>query len=631
MIKCIIDGSTAYPELKNNIKITYANPYVHDSGSYTYQITFPMSIMENRKLFRNVSRFEVGKRLPDYEECQLYYNNRLLISGKGTVTSITQDSVKLQIVGGKSRIKFNSEMTCHFIDEIQAYDTVQLPTEQARKLVRIKDGPLMVTTLYRIGSDTDTILLSSTFIGNKDQQGRPMYAFNPTWDETNDRTVNRIAILDGTAWLWRPAVQPYLLYVLRKVLEYEGFTLQRNDLDREPWDRLVICSARQGTDIRLALPHWTVYTFIEEVRKLFNVTFKFNELSKTVDIVSTNEVISNDAVSYLAADEYSVEYDEDGMKNIIVSNLQYDFPDSANRSGDEIIPTSLFKKFKHLVFDDYNDMQNAWSAATKKEKMTTIYQVGERYYISVIDEETFGDSNPYMSEVGVFTPLIRNADSDEYEGFSIVPVAVYRDKLSNLFDEVDFLNDQTMLSHTVFLPSITNEKEAEGGSPACENEEYYTTVQEALADESLVENKEENTDEKMQVMFQAQMLQNTFTSGTVFPESTIDSSYRQFRYPSCFTGTEKYYIFIQVELASLSLHDRGNAGSSHIVSIGDLHGTIPADTHNLMTIRFLTDEIPDPSNIFIFRNKKFICQKVELEVSENGIDPVKAGYFYELK
>ena len=54
------------------------------------------------------------------------------------------------------------------------------------------------------------------------------------------------------------------------------------------------------------------------------------------------------------------------------------------------------------------------------------------------------------------------------------------------------------------------------------------------------------------------------------------------------------------------------------------------DSHNLQCIKFLTDDIPDPSKIYIFHNRRYICQKVELEVSGEGISRLKTGYFYEI-
>lgn len=106
MIVCSLNGKTAYPSSSDKIKVTYENQFVKDSGSYTYDISFPMDIARNREIFNNVQRLDVKKKVDDFDDCKLYADNRLIISGKGTVTSITNDTVKLQIVGGKSRIKY---------------------------------------------------------------------------------------------------------------------------------------------------------------------------------------------------------------------------------------------------------------------------------------------------------------------------------------------------------------------------------------------------------------------------------------------------------------------------------------------------------------------------------------------
>lgn len=52
MITCIINGHRAYPISTSSIKVTYANQYVTDDGEYTYDITFPMNILENRVIFK---------------------------------------------------------------------------------------------------------------------------------------------------------------------------------------------------------------------------------------------------------------------------------------------------------------------------------------------------------------------------------------------------------------------------------------------------------------------------------------------------------------------------------------------------------------------------------------------------
>lgn len=77
------------------------------------------------------------------------------------------------------------------------------------------------------------------------------------------------------------AVQPNLMYIFRKVVEYEGYTLKRNDFDCKPWNLLYIASAYKTRELRRALPHWSSYTFIEEFRKLFNATI-FLMISKNL-------------------------------------------------------------------------------------------------------------------------------------------------------------------------------------------------------------------------------------------------------------------------------------------------------------------------------------------------------------
>ena len=54
------------------------------------------------------------------------------------------------------------------------------------------------------------------------------------------------------------------------------------------------------------------------------------------------------------------------------------------------------------------------------------------------------------------------------------------------------------------------------------------------------------------------------------------------------------------------------------------------EKHNQITIKFYTDEIPDPSKIYVFRNKRFVCEKVEMNVTKDGIEKEKTGYFYEI-
>lgn len=262
MLLCTLDGKKGYPSTKNNIKVTLENPFVKDSGTYSYDIIFPMEIDANRRLFANVHRLDVQKTATTFEQCLLYVDNRLVMQGKGIITAITNDTVKVQIVGGKSRIKYNSKFENHYIDEIN-FPPVSITHGYDKEAYAQwgLDEPTRTELARRAFLLID--LTKSNFVG---QPG--IAAFNPIWDETNDTCSNGICVGDISNWsvngktwhggnrafMYNLAVQPNLMYVLRKVIENEGYTLLQNDYDKEPWNRLLIANATRSLRIKDALP-----------------------------------------------------------------------------------------------------------------------------------------------------------------------------------------------------------------------------------------------------------------------------------------------------------------------------------------------------------------------------------------
>lgn len=638
MIHCTIDGKVGYPTTTDKIKVTYENQYINDSGSYTYDISFPMTIHENRMLFHNIHRFDVKKKTAAFEECRLYVDNRLVMSGKGTVISISDTVVKLQIVGGKSRIKYNSNFENHYIDEIP-FPAVHLnrgiDTEGYAKL------GMQTVDMSKYSRFIMIDLRKGCYVG---EEG--VAAFNPIFDETNNVMSNFPAklqysklIVGGKAfptdkaytYMINAAVQPYLFYVLRKVLEYEGYTITANGLDKDPWNRLVIASARRSCNIGDALPHWTVYKFLEEVRKLFNASFVFNEVKKTVEIRCTSELYGNDTVCYDALDEYSCEYDEDGLQNIATSNVAYALAESENRSWKDVIPQDVMKRFEVRECATSSEMHDIMEKMTKKERMTTIFKVmtTRSYFISAMQAVVEAKPDDLTEQVvmcGFFNPLIRDMDNSSTEELDISPVAFgWLKRFCFLKDApVDgmffFYASDEIGNYKAYIPSIANEHEPSAEDYTQDDDgEYFLSVQDAIEGEE-DDTAEEESDDKMQIMFQGRMVANLKMASSFAPSSTEDADSYWCRYPTPYTDwrpARGWPIGLE-EKGSLSL---------------ELSPFFSADTdidrNNLLCIKFVTDEIPDPSRIYTFHNKRFICQKVEMQVGTEGIDRLKTGYFYE--
>lgn len=628
MIHCTVNGKSAVPSSTDKIKVTYANQYIEDSGSYTYDITFPMSIHANQVVFANVHRFDVHKPTNAFDDCKLFADNRLFISGKGTVTSVSDSAVKLQIVGGKSRIKYNSKFEQHYIDDID-YPDVKITSG----IDAMRYGQMGVTSVD-CRTKPSMVLFDLTNGVNVGQPGVAL--FYPIYDETHDCMSNYLAaatfdkltfeghkLPGGTVPFMRVlAVQPNLLYVLTYIIKTEGYTVIRNDYDCAPWRRLYIASARRSCLIKHALPHWSVYTFIEEFRKLFNASFVFDDVAMTVSIIATNELTDNEAVSYDCLDEYSAEYDEDGLSNLATSNVEYDFDDSTVRDWREFIPLSVLKQYPVLTYDNTDAMTDAASAMTVKERRSTIFKVGYTYYIWAMLPKNGGPESKGETEqrtlCGLFNPIMRDKEIDNVVDLKMIPVAMSQRKRIHSKMLLPFTD--RIPNKIVCMPSMSNDKDTSLDNMTVDDDgDYYVSVQDAMQGADISSN-EEDADEKIRLMFSGDWVRD-LENGKVVQGGTFGNDNTYTRYPICLTDSRMYPKLTGVgEDVSLSL-ERMPYNNNVNVEI---------DTHNLYCVKFVTDDIPDPSKIYIFHNRRFVCQKIEMDVSNDGIGKLKTGYFYEM-
>lgn len=620
MITCVINGMAAYPAASQSIKLTYANQYVTDDGEYSYDINFPMSIMDNRRVFHNVSRFDVSKVTQKFNDCKLYVSGRLILSGVGTIISVTESEIKLQIVGGKSRIKYNDRMTKHYIDEI-SYGTADKPgytvdkgwSQGFKNLQKIND-------IYRLDED------KSKFLG---VEGK--WCFVPVRDETNDMIANFVGV-DRTKqfigynapFVMNLAVQPNLMYIFRKVVEYEGYTLKRNDFDCKPWNLLYIASAYKTRELRKALPHWSSYTFIEEFRKLFNATIVFDDIRKTCSVINASELTTVDSVEIEPLDEYTTDYDEDGsLSTSSTANLEYNLGDSANRDNYEVISKKVFNSFESFHNEEIS-LDNQFVSTTmlwseKKKRQTIIENFGD-YYIYVEDEN--GKKSWELS--GIWSPLIRDKSSEDYVDLNISPAA----------QVVEDINFKTGLLEDKYyekrcLLSIPNNKEPDSKDCDIDEDGYsYTSVQDALDDESMLDTTEDEQ-ECMNIFF---ILPGRVQIGG--PNTTSLSWVgNKSRWPQFLTDyriNEDYRYSgiadIFYDFYSLSLRKKREIGAT---CLGSLHDNgLKIDNKNCLQVKFKSEVIPDPSNTYIIHNKKYVCEKIELEVKDDQIEPIFVGYFY---
>jgi hypothetical protein len=71
--------------------------------------------------------------------------------------------------------------------------------------------------------------------------------------------------------------------------------------------------------------------------------------------------------------------------------------------------------------------------------------------------------------------------------------------------------------------------------------------------------------------------------------------------------------------------------SSATESIAKLQvNSVKIDLNKKETFRFVANTPPDVSGVFLIRGKKYLCEKVEYDITDSGVHPLMTGYFYEI-
>jgi len=602
MIKCTINGRNAIPSLKDKVKLTKENPFVKSSGSYTYDVIFPLAILDNVRVFGAVHRLDVSKEVKTYEDCALYAGNRLIIRGKGTVTSITDSEVRLQIISGDSASAYNIESESVFIDRM-------VYPEIAAKY--LEDRPEVADELE-----------SKRFIG---EEGKYIFQLThiaggeTTGPNANSGYVNAVAKVDGSVCLTRMAVQPSLLFVMKWVLKNMGYTPDLSAFDRKPWSDLYIANVTITKEIRWALPHWKAGTLLDEFRKLFNAVFFFDEEAKTVKAVPYTENSLAETVALEVIDEFESNFDEDGLEYLGASNIAYSL--SENHEDCVDLSRVILKHFQTLDFANQRELNNWITENGERKRMTTFFRL-QTPLVSLVNlnyyrrEELENRIRYSLIQAGVFRPLLRDMDSDTTVEFRIVPVAMTGSEADQHYEFYTFtsmgdaaIGTRETLDH-IIVPIVDEREE----------DDEYVSVCEAVEEDAELE--EDNTEESgiMEVMFAT----SPYTYNQVQGISGV---------PLLPKAATALYQYGSNSFASLTLNPVDG-----VQSVGDFHKTSiktandkTVDGNDEMIFKFLYDGIPDPMKKYNIHNKLYLCSKIEISITPEGdIDRLMTGYFYEI-
>ena len=678
MIQIFLDGKLAIPKDNVNIKLTCENPFFTKSASYTYDVELPLDIAENRAIFGYLNRMDVGKESRTLE-AQLIVDNRTLLTGTAHIISITEAVVKVQLLGEAASYNYGNKMAKTYIDELDLGDWfwetfpdgkhVGLnPTTYASewqyydKSIRFKGTSQFI--LSQLNQDPD----NPNWLGNPNDNiymralseiysGKYNWVAFPTYNSSADVYCNKIAYrMDShnprqsatKCFEWRDGdmdgdvnnyvasfcIQPYFWLMVEKIAKATGFDLAREDnilYTDSFFKKIFIVSVSNSVECRKCLPHWTVNEWWTQIENTFGVILNFDYANRKLTLSKRSGHYKNVAKTvYLSniVDEYTVQMDDETQTDISVNSVGYaDFENGPEDLLSETILNNATVNTQYATINALQEWGKSVGADGMKAYKSYIFKCKDGRHFIYTEKEGF-------VEVNMFRPRYANDEDEEEQKLDIelkIVPAKFDEGECEVRDYFRYFNSDLLLA-TFPIKQLSVPGKADMGilngdveyidiESVLEGDDYEKTTGEdlpdviymAYADLNNLDTYNLTLDLKAGYTIPAQKFTGTFK---------INRPLLRSRRKATLDGTFTFEDGT-VSLSLIPIEGQTNLASESLSGISKIDATV---RH---CIKFIADEIPEPGSIFVIRNKKYVCERIEANISSNGLVRLLTGYFYD--
>lgn len=609
---------------KMSIKLTDENTYFTKSSKYTYDIEIPLKGNPNNiRIFGSIHRLDVTKSVKSMP-AKLRADNRTIIDGLATVTSISESTIKIQIIAGTAAMNFISKNEKTYIDEL--------------KLGYLrKDNTLAITNDAALFNYTKNMTDAQREKYMFGQYGETNCVFFPVYKESNKGYYNNIirARFDGeddskpyhlvfaeTLWtflldeehkFWEfmksaegtVAAQPYVCFIIRKIFDALGYSVTVNEIESSVLKNVFIANGAHITDFAQCLPHWTVSEFMTYVENFFGVVFRLDDTTKIVEIKSRDTFYNgtNTEIIEDVEDEYSVSSDANESKDITDSNIKYTFN---NADPYKQIDEDIIKDITKKTFTSYDELYSYWYKLASDNKPNYLYEAAGKQYMNFATKDDDGNvTSNKLIEVNQYRALVRNEseNSNELE-LKISPVEMmvgfflFYDGQNTKIDKwtCNFENPPI----PVMVPTVS------------------TYVEQVQSLQDMIEGSKTETSERNSIMEVAM-------NDGIFQNVTSPAGVKT-TFPWPFVLTDDLIRGSYNRGFSFELNKVDGRKTMYDAVFGQLN---TLNTKSEYCIKFVTKKMPDVMKRFVINNRAFIAEKIEYKIDAKGVNEEKTGYFYE--
>ncbi len=677
MITLFLNGQRAVIDEKQTIKFIRENTFFTKSGTYTFDIILPALCPENIAIFGHIYRKDQRKMAKMTFDACLQIDNKVILKGTATITTITDTTIKVQLMGGNSELNFYTKNENRYIDELNLgtwYDVEGIVSSD----LTMRSMAEYIKTIFQ--NDISSMGVDKAFknlckrLWNENTAQEPVnWVALPCVNENYDITCNNFGIrtyvannenryytsVNDVDTVYMSA-QPYLVPMIERIFDNLGYPIEVNCLrDNDFFMHLVIVTANNRSSIARALPHWTVTQFVDEIENLFAVVVYIDEQTKKT-YIKPRSIYFKDGIEYIhdIFDEYSVSMETDNTNDITNANVGYSEVSEYDRIDDDI--RKIAKVDTSFDTEDFtNGLQNlvnhlyAVRAADTSEDFSSlfkykgsIFKICNRSIIIELYDHVDEQGRTYYNHaktifIDEFANRMNNPESRDLDiELKICPSKTTSDATVDFYDESGVITGSNTCFHLL---------KADNTDPAGIDAETNTYIAGLISGESeMVDTKEDImsiclydggfvkrdfTGDSTQEYFRSFLTQVAHPNGVqcFYPAGYLMHQWQADTYTG--GGVIQKYAKESLSLNIDSFRQSiGGKQYNYRTFYSEAYKNLERiDTQVKYCIKFVTERLLPVNTTFIIRNRKFICEKLEYSISAKGFDKLVTGYFYELE
>ena len=682
MFQLYIDDKPAVIKNGTTVKLTRENPFFTSSGDYTFDVVLPLTgCLKNLKIFGPVNFNAVSLKFLARKKYTFRLVTELLtLEGTAIVTNVTQDEVKVQLLAGNSALNFDTlgEDGEKYIDDFdlgRAYgdlwdryhpDEEQTDVGTVRMLMsapftieqtdKLLHGSVAETdcVCFPIFSDTDGMWANEhqyafwgTTNGEKWTDQLRTYRFKllanqpyPTprmfeyYPNTEPYDVQPPLMNLDQNFILSP--QPYLCIIVERVLGALGYSLAPADnaLHQGWMGQVFIANARVTLHFAGCVPHWTVKELFTELRNLFGVIVLVE--GKRARVVSRTTLYTSGSTVEIhsATDERSTDIDTDGeQKETTSGNVGYAFTDIVDRQL--AIGEEAYEKMDVRRVADA-DLVAAFQSVSEEERAKSnilFYATtsGDRFGI-FYNADAGNFSFPEVDHLG---PLFRDEDFKVDTQLRIVPASMAEDKAVLKTKYMEYIVQGVPGYYTYDkLANVDDRPYDDFHVPYLITADTLQASSKTLFNlQTYIESEEDTTQDEAE---KQEVMEVAGNCGSVFTQSFQPNKVNE---PDLF-----YTVNLPYPVGVPYYRSRADDSIVHVpdcmqfllhypgspVNLCLTAGNLNIDTRVVRQISF-TDRATDPNRVYLINGRKYLCQKIEITLDDQGVQPLKKGYFFEVE